>query len=356
MIKKESFDLVWIKTFNEKPQRANPEIIEKEIYALKLLELLVETGLDFIFKGGTCLSLILQEFTRFSIDIDITTNIQETDIDQYLSKLKYEDTFTNFKEQERNRKGKLIKRHYKFFYDSQHYNGKEEYVLLDIVFEDTHYHQIENTKIDFLLLQSEEPYLTVKTPSLNNILVDKLTAFAPETIGITYETEKYMEIIKQMYDVSKISKKIHEKDIDANLYKTLAAVQIENRMLNIDYKDTLLDTIYTTLNILTKGFYSKDKYEMLERAINGFRGYVYGNKFTQNDAEDVAIDALYVATIILVENLDTFIKNSEESIMVKEIKSFNKVLKYLKGFHSSTGQYEKLENSLKNLVLIGASL
>lgn len=356
MIKKESFDLDWIKTFNEKPQKANPEIIEKEMYALKLLELLAETGLNFVFKGGTCLSLILQEFTRFSIDIDITTSIQETDINQYLSKLKYEDIFTDFKEQERNRRGNLIKRHYKFFYNSAHYNGKEEYVLLDIVFEDTHYHEIENTKIDFLLLKSEEPYLTVKTPSLNNILIDKLTAFAPETIGITYQTEKYMEIIKQMYDVSKISKKIQEEHIDIDLYKELSNVQIENRILDINYKDSLVDTIYTALNILTKGFYSKDKYAMLEGAINGFRGYVYGNKFTQNDAEDAAIDALYVATIILVGDLNTFNAYSKESIELKNIKSFSKVLKYLKGVHSFTGQYVKLEKSLKNLVLIGVIL
>ncbi|VEU80406.1 nucleotidyl transferase AbiEii/AbiGii toxin family protein [Haploplasma axanthum] len=355
MIKKETFDLNWIMTFNGKPQRANPEIIEKEIYALKLLELLLESKLDFIFKGGTCLSLILQEFTRFSIDIDITVDMKEGDIDSYLSVLNYQDYFLRFERQERPQKGKLLKRHYKFYYMSKH-NEKEDYVLLDIVFEKTIYNEIEKTKLDFLLLQTTEPYYYVKTPSLKNILIDKLTAFAPNTIGITYESEKYMEIIKQMYDVSKISKKISEEDILIDLYPIIAGIQIKNRNLKIDFKNTLTDTIYTALDILTQGEYSNEKHQYLKSAINGFRGYVYGNKFTYIDAEDAAIDVLYISTIILVEGIEKFKQISEQKIVIKNLEVFSKNFRTLKGNHTLSGQFTKLESSLKVLKFIEFSL
>lgn len=41
------------------------------IFALHLVEQLQVNGLPFVFKGGTCLVLLLNEANRFSIDIDI---------------------------------------------------------------------------------------------------------------------------------------------------------------------------------------------------------------------------------------------------------------------------------------------
>ena len=51
------------------------------------------------------------------------------------------------------------------------------------------------------LLLTEPEYLLVKTPDINCILGDKLTAFAPHTTGIPLNVKKDMEVMKQMYDV-----------------------------------------------------------------------------------------------------------------------------------------------------------
>lgn len=355
MIKEESFELGWIKSFNEKPQRANPEIIEKEIYALKLLELLVETKLDFIFKGGTCLSLILQEFTRYSIDIDISVNVQENKIESYLEKLKLNNTFVRYEEQNRKKIGSLIKRHFKFYYWSKH-NNREDYVLLDVVFEQSDYSKVIETHINFPLLKTEEPHYVVKTPDLENILIDKLTAFAPYTIGITYESGKYIEVVKQMYDVSKISKLVNDSNINVELYEKMAKKQILNRNLSINSKDTLSDTIIASLNILTKGEYGNKNRDELTSAINGFKGYVFGNKFTYIDAEEAAIDALYVATIIYVDGHEEFIKLLSKDLELNDLNKFKKVFKSLKGNHRLNGQFIKLEKSLKVLKAIKFNL
>lgn len=48
-------------------------ILEKMILALTLVKRLVETGLPFTFKGGTCLVLVLGQARRFSVDVNLVT-------------------------------------------------------------------------------------------------------------------------------------------------------------------------------------------------------------------------------------------------------------------------------------------
>jgi hypothetical protein len=103
----------------------------------------------------------------------------------------------------------------------------------------------------------------------------------PNTISITYESEKYTEIIKQMYDVSKISKSLGHNHYPVDTYIEMAKKQISWRDLKLTYKDALRDSITTCLNILTSRAYDKGKYELLERSMLGINGYVYGNKFMQ---------------------------------------------------------------------------
>ncbi len=51
------------------------------IYALHPLEQLKVYGLDFVFKGGTRLVLLLEQDNRFSIDIDIICKVNQKDLE-----------------------------------------------------------------------------------------------------------------------------------------------------------------------------------------------------------------------------------------------------------------------------------
>lgn len=55
------------------------------IYALHLLENLVTSGLEFVFKGGTSLVLLLDEDNRFSIDIDIVCKAERKRLEEALN-------------------------------------------------------------------------------------------------------------------------------------------------------------------------------------------------------------------------------------------------------------------------------
>ena len=79
------------------------------------------------------------------------------------------------------------KQHAKFYYEVN-YPGKggQDKILLDVLFEETHYSQIVSLPIQSPLLITDEPLVTVSLPSYEDLLGDKLTAFAPNTTGIPY--------------------------------------------------------------------------------------------------------------------------------------------------------------------------
>ena len=60
--------------------------------------------------------------------------------------------------------------------------------------------QIIEKSIKSDLIKVEGPQLQVLVLGIECILGDKLTAFAPHTIGVPLHANKDMEIIKQFYD------------------------------------------------------------------------------------------------------------------------------------------------------------
>jgi predicted nucleotidyltransferase component of viral defense system len=61
----------WLTRQAKEMSGCRPELLERCVYALTLLRHLAESGLPFVFKGGTSLLLHLNPVRRLSIDIDI---------------------------------------------------------------------------------------------------------------------------------------------------------------------------------------------------------------------------------------------------------------------------------------------
>lgn len=70
MISKDNYGEDHIKQLQLK-SRKDPQLIERALYALGLLEALRLTEMEFIFKGGSCLMLLIPQVMRLSTDIDI---------------------------------------------------------------------------------------------------------------------------------------------------------------------------------------------------------------------------------------------------------------------------------------------
>ena len=208
MISEKNFSKDWIynicNLLKKGKNIADPELTEKVINALYLLQCIKKVGLKFIFKGGTALLLLLNKVHRFSIDIDI---IVEKDIDDSLLRKMFNDLISNsnifyeFKGLNRVSVNKIRKAHFKFYYKSV-LDGRSKYILLDIVFESNPYIELIEKDIACDLIHIEGETTKILMPSVDCILGDKLTAFAPNTTGIPYGINKESEIIKQLFDIS----------------------------------------------------------------------------------------------------------------------------------------------------------
>lgn len=290
----------------------DPKLIEKTIHAFALLGYLVQLEHNFIFKGGTSLLLHIQEIKILSIDLDI---VYGGDLDEFTKKLSTipgNSPFTGFDENERGDRGLPNRRHFKFFYSSS-LSGTEESILLDVVLESPEYLPfIEKKTIETDLFETEIE-LKTNLPTIEGLLGDKLTAFAPHTIGVPFETSKgnsmTMQVIKQLYDIGELF------DIASNFedIKTAfnATFEKENSYRNSKFtKDQVLqDTVESCLALLKirlKGYKNNEVSNFLEDGIKKISSHLLNDKFTVDAKAKITASKVFcIANLLLNEkNLD----------------------------------------------------
>lgn len=152
----------WIEGVSKR-KKADKILIEKVIRALLLLEGLSNSGLEFVFKGGTALMLLLGTTKRLSIDIDIIVPDKSANLTDYLDKFITEKGFTRYEKQERTVQSDIEKEHFKLFFISA-LNGKESHILLDVLKEGIHYKTLVETPINSSFLMVNGSSVMVTTP------------------------------------------------------------------------------------------------------------------------------------------------------------------------------------------------
>ena len=303
MIKTGSYSKAWISGLRKTHKKIDPIICEKMIYALGLLEKLKLKGLNFIFKGGTSLILLTDDPQRFSIDIDINTEEPKERITDILIKICTEGLFNRFEEDER-ADSNIPKRHYKLFYNSV-ISEKETYVLLDVLFEEKAYPVVEEVKILSKWIDTDSNSVSVNIPSIDSILGDKLSAFAPTTSGIPYNTGKSMEIIKQLFDIGRLFNLHNNLAIVAESFQNIGKKQLKYRSLNISVDKILEDIIETSLIVsFFPGGNTKDTPELKE-LFDGLRRFASYPINVSYRADDAIISASKAALLAMkIKNRD----------------------------------------------------
>ena len=350
MIKAESLSADWI-TERRKKFSKDPAIMEAMIYALYLLERIRLTGLEFIFKGGTSLVLLMDQSKRFSVDIDIilSPSISKEKLEESLSKIVESSAFTKMELDERRSYQKGIpKAHYKFFYESNIgtktkegniISNPQREILLDIVFAENPYPVLieKPIKTEWLLLDGEN--LSVKMPNIDSIIGDKLTAFAPNTTGVPYGIEKEKEIMKQLFDIGCLFDEFADVEVVKQSFHKSVKQGIEYRPeRKIESNDQVLwDIIKTSLLISGIVNLSQTKESIplreINTGINQFRHFVFVGNFGLMDAKLASSKAALLAAIILkdykkdlpkfssdIPLTDFLISNPEHNYLNKRLK------------------------------------
>lgn len=341
MIQETTFTKEWIQSISNEYKRgkrkADPALIEKATKALHLLECLVITDLKFVFKGGTALLLLLNVMHRFSIDIDIVIekNKGEENLDAILSNVvENSPVFNRFEENVRKDKDEIPKAHYKIFYQSA-LDGTENYVLLDILFEKSHYVELVEKDINCMLISYAEPARFVRMPSMDCILGDKLTAFAPNTTGIPYGRNKELEIIKQLFDVGNLFDAMGDIKAVGETFKRMAQQELVYRKRDVElgYTDVLDDIFLTARIIGERGRVEKETFELLQTGVRTIKDYIFSRNYIVESAVNSSSKAAYLSLLIKydiqeVEKYDKSIDMKLHDINLPEYKKLKSIIKF----------------------------
>ncbi|MBT3421203.1 MAG: nucleotidyl transferase AbiEii/AbiGii toxin family protein [Bacteroidetes bacterium] len=301
MIHKDTLTKEWITKFREEPglNISDPALIEKMIFALYLLECLAKQTIDFIFKGGTSLILILNESHRFSVDIDIITNVSREEIESILDEIILDSDFESYKLDEKRsyENAKIPKAHY-FLYYKSNFNNSGNYILLDLLFQEDVYTKTSFTNIKSSWLKYIEPAVKVKVPTVNAILGDKLTAFAPNTTGVPYNRNKEVEIIKQLFDISVLIDKADKYEQVFHAFTKVVNKEIAMREISIT-GNTVLDDIVDTAYLIAKREKNKgvelERFNEIRVGLSKITSFIIDRNFRIDEAIEASAKAAWFA-------------------------------------------------------------
>lgn len=317
MIKDKCFTDEWLEQFKKQKEhkRIDKIILEKMIYALHLLEKLKANGLDFVFKGGTSLVLLLKEGNRFSIDIDIICKADRKNLEETLNRAIETSHFTEWKlDEHRSYQPGVPKAHYKFLFDTNQRGSGT--ILLDVLIEHSIYPAQIEIPVNSKWIETEADTM-VTVPTIDAITGDKLTAFAPNTIGIPYFKGKdnqpfSMEICKQLFDLSKLFENIEDIEMVAKSFRAFAEREINYRKKSnpdsiITPEKVLHDIIDTSIIITKRGGGSEDEKRAFTELQRGIRaldtGFLMTGNFRIDDSVSAAARIAHLAAKILVGDL-----------------------------------------------------
>ncbi|MCC8152516.1 MAG: hypothetical protein LIO96_14030, partial [Lachnospiraceae bacterium] len=172
-------------------------------------------------------------------------------------------------------------------------------------------------------------------PSVECVLVDKLTAFAPHTTGVRLNDNKDMEITKQFYDVLTLIDVANDYDKVRDTYFKLVQDEIAYRGIEITGTDALMDTYMTAACIASRGKISGEDYASYLRGIRDVRNHIFYENFSTEVASKRAPIIMYLVACLIkgipfkkeIDAKDFFDRNFIDSNMkvVREQRKINPV-------------------------------
>lgn len=319
MISEKTLTTEWFDSVSNRNNKADKILIEKVIRALLLLEGLAESKLLFVFKGGTALMLMFNSTRRLSIDIDIIVP-EKNDLKSIFENVVKTKWFTRYSEQERKTKSIIPKSHFRFFYNPVYRTSEaEDYVLLDILFDKTHYQKLVSISIESTFVQIDRPAINVSVPSFDDILGDKLTAFAPNTTGVPYQKNGHsqtMEIIKQLYDIGYLFDSAEDLSVVSKTFNEYVIVESGYRGINSTSKEVIEDIFQTSLLLGTRGIDGKGDFAALLAGITQIKQFIFSESYHIEKAIVHSAKAAYLATAI--EKKIKILEKYKEPLQVKD--------------------------------------
>lgn len=302
MIHPDSRTLGWIEKVARENHVKDIALAEKAIRAFSLLEALVRSGCPLLFKGGTAEMLHLNSAKRLSIDIDIICP-PSTQIEDFLKVYSSEYGFGDVELVERISRTDIPKKHAKYYYQvSYPTGGRQDKILLDDLFEENHYYHVVSLAIQSPFLKTEGELVMVNLPSYQDMLGDKLTAFAPHATGIPFykgEKDCSMEINKQLFDIASLFDLTDNLSITTETFRKFVAVELLYRQSDPSRLQDVLDDIFSTSRcICLRGLENPEEFKLLQNGIGRVRSFIHSENYGLDSAIVNASKAAYLSKLI----------------------------------------------------------
>lgn len=215
--------------------------------------------------------------------------------------------FLEAKEIERESRTGVPKSHAEYRYAVTYPSGRPtDKILLDVLYEDINYIGVVSLPIKSPLLKQEGEPVMVNCPSLKDMLGDKLTAFAPHTTGIPFfkgGDEFFMEIMKQLYDISSILDRVDNLNEVRNTYGQLVPIELGYRKLDqLTEADVLKDTYDSAMNICYRGALDKTEYGYYAKGARSVSSFIIPEKYNADIAIRDAAKVAYLVRLIQTGN------------------------------------------------------
>ncbi|MFN0076833.1 MAG: nucleotidyl transferase AbiEii/AbiGii toxin family protein [Prosthecobacter sp.] len=299
MIDPRCFEMEWITHHGEVMRCRSLGLLEKAIVALQLLAHLVESGLPIQFKGGTSLLLRLNPPRRLSIDIDIVTQAAPAELLAVLDTVSKHSPLGGYEHDAERDRELPPKKHFRVFYPSV-IEPKRDHVLLDVLFEPEASPHCEPVSIATSFITPERE-VRVLVPTVNSLLGDKLTAFAPRTIGILHHERRRTDIVKQLFDVASLFDAATDLAVVADVYAAIHARQLVYRQASYTVEETLNDTIESALlytQIGLRGGVETPEGLAIAQGVNNLQNHLVNQPFRTDEARLAAAKAACAAAWI----------------------------------------------------------
>ena len=345
MLSKKNYEIEHLEEVARLYPKVGKAQLETTVFAFGLLEALVNSGLEFCFKGGTSLLLLLDKPRRISTDIDIVVP-KKTCFDAYFDRVK--DRFPFYRGEERGAQPNPAFRHFYFYVDGS-LSRHGIHINLDVAFEDEPFLETLEKEIalPFLLTQGIKAF--VRIPSAPCILGDKLTAFAPHTVGVNpFQTslgkpiDNRLQVMKQMYDIARLFDERPSFDLTNESFLRSLAFENAFRHSGFSPKDALLDAFYAAVSICSFGRID-DRREYLsvyKPGIQGLSSNVFSGQYHQEDAADDASKVALLCAGLLV-GCNVFSQKDFPSYQGPEVQSF-KIIRSKETFQRIRNAYSLL--------------
>jgi hypothetical protein len=269
----------------------DPQLVEKCIMAFEIVGKLSEIGFDFVFKGGTSLLLHLDPPRRLSIDADLVTSASLADIRKVLAEATGKAPFSGYTYQDHRDRENPPTRYFQLYYDSPT-QGRPASIQLDVQLADIGYDNLETKPIEMDMLEIEEPQ-TVRIPTIEGQLGDKLSAFAPSTIGVLYRPEPRnpegrapepdpTRVLKHLFDVGELFAIAEDLPAITKAYTNSHFIQNTARMSNFSVEQCLDDSIDAAYHVAELGLgnpVDNEKTRFFKKGIRSLDSHLLGARF-----------------------------------------------------------------------------